>query len=380
MRRSFQLLSFAVSLVFLANPAFAQKKPKAKKAETSAAATWTDPVESEKSDKGPFTPKKADDEAPAPEPKSTHAPDKGRKRDKIDVFGQIIIGFGAAPQNSPTYEPGWKGTALGFMLGGRYDFSPAFSAGLRIPITTALVKETCMPVTCFGAGNGATLKSTVFGSPELMGEYRVSLSRLTTVPISFGVGIPVAQGDLGVYRQGSNAAFTNAYANQLGDATSGWRDSELFVPKHLPIVIGGGIRHERQDWELHGDLKFVALPALSTKVSDPDSTDPVNPGTYKIKAFALREVTTLGGTYNFLDKPLIFGGLDLAFVWSAIQPFVFEAAGANAKPTTLQAVLEPRVGARFGVVSPSIGYIAPLGGRLGAASDGGIRLRVDALF
>jgi len=76
----------------------------------------------------------------------------------------------------------------------------------------------------------------------------------------------------------------------------------------------------------------VALPALSTKVSDPDSTDPVNPGTYKIKSFALREVTTLGGTYNFLDKPLIFAGLDLAFVWSAIQPFVFERPAPTPSP------------------------------------------------
>jgi hypothetical protein len=380
MRRSFPLLSFAISLVFLANPAFAQKKPKAQKAEASAAATWTDPVENEKSDKGPFSPQKTEEGAPAGEPKNSHAPDKGRKRDKVDVFGQLVIGFGGAPQNSPSYEPGWKGTVLGFMLGGRYDFTPAFSAGLRIPLTTTLVKETCLAVTCFGAGNGQTLKSTVFGSPELMGEYRLSLSRLTTLPISFGVGIPVAQGDLGVYRQGSTPAFTNAYANQLADATSGWRDSELFVPKHLPIVIGAGIRHEHQDWELHGDLKFVALPALGTKVSDPASTDAANPGTYKINAFALREVTTLGGTYNFVDKPLIFAGLDLAIVWSALQPFVFEAAGANARPTTLQAVLEPRVGARFGKVAPSVGYIAPLGGRLGDAGDGGIRLRVDAFF
>jgi hypothetical protein len=369
MRRSFQLLSFAVSLVFLANPALAQKKPKSKKAEASAAATWTDPVESEKSDKGPFTPKKEGDETP-PEPKNTHAPDKGRTRDKIQAFGQIVIGFGAAPQNSPTYAPGPKGTAIGFQLGGRYDISPAFSAGLRIPLTMAMVKQS----------NGTTLKSTVFGSPELMGEYRVSLSRLTTVPIGFGLGVPVAQGDLGAYYSTHTAPFTNAYANQLADSTTGWRDSELFVPKHLPIIVGAGIRYEPHDWELHGDVKFVALPALSTKVGQPDSVDPVNPGTYKVNAFALREVTTLGGSYNFLDKPLIYAGLDLAIIWTPIEPFVFNAAGANAKPTSVQAVLEPRVGARFGHVSPSIGYIAPLGGRLGDAGDGGIRLRVDAFF
>jgi PST family polysaccharide transporter len=38
------------------------------------------------------------------------------------------------------------------------------------------------------------------------------------------------------------------------------------------------------------------------------------------------------------------------------------------------------IGARFGAVSPSVGYIAPLGGRLGGADDGGVRLNVSAFF
>jgi hypothetical protein len=374
MRRSFQLLSFAVSLVFLANTALAQKKPKAKKSEASAAATWTDPVEKEKSDEGPFKPKKAETEEPIVEPKAKRAPDKGRKRDKIQAFAQFIIGFGAAPQNHPGYGPGEKGTALGYQLGGRYDITPAFSGGLRIPLTTTMVTQP--------TNNNRKLTTTVWGSPELMGEYRISLGRLTSVPVSFGVGIPVAQGDYGIFRQPANQAFANAYANQLADATSGWRDSELFVPKHMPIVLGAGIRHEREDWEVHGDLKFIALPALSTKVADADNAgiDNTNPGFYKINSFAMREVTTLGGSYNFLSSPLIYAGLDLAIVWTPSQPFVFVASGPDAKPTTVQSVLEPRLGARFGHVSPSVGYIAPLGGRLGAANDGGIRLRIDAFF
>jgi hypothetical protein len=72
MRRSFQLVSFAVALVFSANTALAQKKPKDKKKEDdgpSAAATWTDPTDQEKSDKGPYTPRKDESDAPAPEPK-----------------------------------------------------------------------------------------------------------------------------------------------------------------------------------------------------------------------------------------------------------------------------------------------------------------------
>ena len=260
------------------------------------------------------------------------------------------------------------GTALGFQVGGRYDVTKEISVGLRVPLTTASVKQ----------ANGTSLSTTVFGAPELMGEYRVSLSKLTTIPISFGIGIPVAQGNPD--RTGTDTTgHQQAYVNSLADATSGWRDSELFQPKRLPIVLGGGIHHDRQDFELHGDVKLVLLPALSTKVFDA-SEDPPNPGTYELKSFALREVTTLGGSYNILRSPLLYAGLDLAVIWTPIHAFVFDATPAREKPTTVQAVLEPRVGARFGPVSPSIGYIAPLGGRLGGADDGGVRLNVSAFF
>ncbi len=363
--------ALALSLVFVANNALAQKKPKPNKQPDgpSAAATWTDPTDQEKSDKGPYTPHKEESGEPATEPKSARAADIGRKRDKLQVFGQIVIGFGRAPQNRPDYSPGNKGTAIGFQLGGRYDITPAFTGGLRVPITTATVKQP----------NGTNLSSTVFGAPELMGEYRLALNKLTTIPIAFGVGIPVAQGSADATGTDRDAQ-AKGYVNQLADATTGWRDSELFQPKHLPIVVGAGIHHDRHDWELHGDLKFVLLPALSTEVQTPASSDPANPGEYEINAFALSEVTTLGGSYNFLSNPLVYAGLDLAIVWSPIQTFVFNAAPATETPSTVQAVVEPRVGARFGAISPSVGYIAPLGGRLGEADDGGVRLRVDALF
>ena len=367
MRRSFTALSLAVSLVFLTTSAFAQKGKAAKKEAEgpSASATWTDPVETEKSDK-PETPEGQDD---APKPESKRAEDKGRKRDKLDLFAQFLIGFGKAPENNPSYTPGDQGTVLGFQLGGRYDITPAFSAGLRAALTTASVKQ---------VSNGKSTSTTAFGSPELFGEYRVALSRLTSVPIGFGVGIPVAQGTAD--RTNNDVALVAAgYVNSLADATTGWRDSELFQPKALPIVVSGGVRHERSDFELHADAKFVLMPALSTEVTDSVVEAPGS-GTYKINAFALREVTTLGGTYNFLDKPLLYAGLDFALIWTPIQTFEFESTQDVNGPSAVQAVLEPKVGARFGKVAPSVGYIAPLGGRLGSGDVGGVRLRVDVLL
>jgi len=370
MRRKFCLLA-AVSLVFFANGALAQKKGKAeKKADgPSASATWTDPTENEKSDKGPYAPHNEEGEEPAEEPKSKNAPDPGRKRDKIAAFGQLVIGFGKLPGENPSYDdaPSGKGTALGLQLGGRYDVSPALSVGLRVPLTTASVKQS----------NGKNQSTTAFGAPELFGEYRLALSRLTRVPVRFGIGIPIAQGEPDQTSL-DRPALAKDEVNRFADATTGWRDSELFQPKHLPIVLGAGIRHERRDWELHGDLKLVLLPALGTKVNR--AQDPSNTGSYQLNAFALREVTTLGGSYNFLDEPLIYGGLDFSLVWTPLQTFEFTSTQNVTEPSSVQAILEPKIGARFGAVSPSVGYMAPLGGRLGHTGVGGVRLRVDAYF
>jgi hypothetical protein len=378
------LVSLAVSFVFsLSFPdrALAQKKGQKEDDKPSAAATWSDPVESEKSDKGPFAPQtegeegdpeKADEKE---KPTAKNAPDRGRKRDKLVLFGQIIIGFGKAPRNKPDYAAGCvdsveascgKGTAIGFQLGGRYDITPAFTGGLRVPLTTATVRQE----------TGKSLATTAFGSPELMGEYRVSLSKLSTVPIEFGIGIPVAQGNPDATDTGDTAGQAKDTVNRLADATSGWRDSELFQPKRLPIVLGGGIRHERSAWEVHANAKFVLLPALSSDVSAPQLDLQPGTGEYKVNGFAMREVTTIGGTYNFLDSPVFWGGLDLAVIWTPIETFDFEAVNP-AEPSSVQAVLEPRVGVRFSRFEPSVGYIAPLGGRLGSADVGGIRLHLD---
>ena len=373
MLRTVTLVSLAVSLVFAASPALAQKKGKDEKKKDdkpSAAATWSDPVESEKSDKdAPFAEKTESDGEPKEKPESKrgkNAPDKGRTRDKIDIFGQIVIGFGKMPENNPAFSASVeKATAIGFQVGGRYDITPAFSGGLRIPITTATVRQL----------NGKSLGVTAFGAPELMGEYRVSLSKLTTVPIGFGVGIPVAQGNPDSTDDGDTAGRNKAVVNGVADAALGWRDGELFQPKRIPIIVGAGIRHERRDWEAHADAKFVLMPAINTDVANP--VYQMDDGTYKANAFAMREVTAIGATYNFLDSPIFWGGLDFSLVINPIQTFDFDPNADVNKPSIFQAVLEPRVGARFKRFEPSLGYIAPLGGRLSDADVGGVRLHLD---
>jgi hypothetical protein len=370
MRRTLTLatvtLATVVSLVFVANPALAAKKAKpGKKSDSGATAaqTWTDPTEKETSDKGPFTPQSKAEEPP-PAPKETKL-DPGRKRDKVVVFGDILIGFGKAPLPGPDIEgTSGKATAVTLQLGGQYDVSKAATFGLRIPWTTATVRQS----------NGKNLAANAFGAPELFGEYRIGLSRLTTVPITFGIGIPLAQGTMDV-TSNDGAAASRGVVNRMADAASGWRDSELFQSKHLPLVVGGGIRHERRDFELHAHAKFVFLPALSKTIANPGREGLL--GTYESNSVALREVTTLGGSYDFLSDPRVYASLELAVVWSPIDAVEFAHTAAVTLPSRLQAVLLPRVGARFGRISPSVGYVAPLGGHLGGAGVGGLDLHLD---
>jgi hypothetical protein len=364
----FCLASLAVALQ--SHDALAQKKGKggAKPKGPSAEETWTDPIEKEQSDKGPYAPQSPKDEAPKPEPEKPKPQDPGRTRDKLSAFAQLLIGFGSAPLNTPDNAYTGKGTALGIMLGGRYDVMPQLSVGLRVPVTTASVRQT----------DGKNLSSTAWGSPELLGEYRVKLNKFSSIPIGLGIGIPVAQGNPDLTNTADTEGAIKRTVNQLADATSGWLDSELFQPKRMPLVLSGGFHHERRAWEVHADAKFVMLPALNTDVANTIPAE-VLPGTgeYVANSFALREVTVLGGSVNFFDAPLFYGGLDLALVWTPIETFEFEPTSETNKPSALQAVLEPKLGVRFKYLTPSVAYVAPLGGRLGSGDVGGVRLKLE---
>lgn len=361
------LASLTLAFVLIAPDALAQKKGKAAQPKgPSAAETWTDPIEKEQSEKGPYAPQSPNEAEVAPQPDKPKPKDPGRERDKLVMFGQLLIGFGEAPLNNPDYSPTGKGTVLGIQLGGRYDITPAFSLGLRAALTTASVRQT----------DGQQLSTTAWGSPEIFGEYRIKLDKLSSIPIGLGFGIPVAQGNPDRSNRADTAGTAQDTVNRLADATSGWLDSQLFQPKRMPIVVGAGFHHERRDWELHADARFVLLPALNTDVANPEE-EPLGTGHYVVNSFAMRQVTLLGGSYNFIDQPRFYGGLDLGLIWTPIETFDFEPTDETNKPSAFQAVLEPKLAVRFKYLTPSVGYIAPLGGRLGSGGVGGVRLKLE---
>jgi hypothetical protein len=91
-------------------------------------------------------------------------------------------------------------------------------------------------------------------------------------------------------------------------------------------------------------------------------------------------VTSAGIAYEFLARPKVFVGLDGWLAYNAINAVEFKSAMDATPPTRFQVVVEPRIGARFGKIAPSIGYIFPIGGRLADSSSSGLELHCDFGF
>jgi hypothetical protein len=347
-----------------------------KKAEDKTAVSMDsglDPALKEQSEPGPFAPKGKTGELAENEKNEEEKKEvvKARPRDKRIVFGDFLLGFGRAPSPGPASQnldrtP--KATLFGVVAGAAFDLSKTFTLGVRVPWSTASLQR--------AAG---TQSSMAFGSPEIVGEVRKPLSELTTLPIFFGVGAPLAQGEPDPSQTDLNAGI-KADVNRLADADSGWREGELYAPKRLPLVLGVGIQYARRALEFHAYTKLAAgINVGKGTIRDPQ-TFGAGPqfGRLVVHALSLRNVTLAGITYDLVSKPVIWVGLDAWLVYNPIEPIQFKSGATP--PTKLQLVAEPRLGARFGKLRPSFGFLLPIGGRLADTASTGLSLRVDYAF
>jgi len=289
---------------------------------------------------------------------------KKRTRSQTGAFGNVLIGFGQAPVPGPDAdETTGRTTSATFMAGGYYDLSPEFTLSARLPWTVGSARQF----------NGDRVSVQALGALQVMGEYRMTLSPFTRLPIFFGLALPTAQGGYS-----DTSGVRQMQLNAMADAASGYRDPELFGPKRLPLIFGVGLDYQRKALSLRAATKFV----LGAKVAGELRTtqDPTGAGTYELKSVTFRNVTSGGLAYELLDNPKLYGALDSWVAYSAVDAVEFKSASGASGPTRFQVVFEPRVGAHFAKFSPSIGYIFPIGGRLADSSSTGLELHCDVAF
>jgi hypothetical protein len=367
------LVSILASSVAVAAPGKGKGKgKKAKEKEVPAGPNMdsNDPVYKEESDEGRYAPKGVTGELKAKEEAQAKAKVRPKKyvpppRDPFVVFGDIVLGFGKSPKPGPDVAgETTDATLLALSVGAAYDLFPRFTAGVRVPWTTASME--------LESGVDSE-QEMAFGSPIVFTEYRAPLSRVTTLPILFAIGIPIAQGDPDP-NAADEVARRRGTVNLLADAAQGWRDSELYGVKRLPIVFGLGVRHVAEGFEFHAYDKLVVGIDTGTKLLP--ATYPE--GNLVIEKASLRNVTLVGFTYDLIDKPVLWAGLEAWLAYTPIQPIDFESSATD--PTPLQFVAEPRAGARFGKFRPSLGLVFPIGGRLADSGISGVRVHVDYAF
>lgn len=338
-----------------------------------------DPALTETAEEGEFTPgkhkkeKKAEADAEIGAEAEAKPAEPEKKEPKvakktIGVFAEGLIGFGKAPVPGPPNAADTgsndsttgSATSFAFMLGGHYDFTPAFRLMLRVPWTIGNVKS---------AGNTASVNA--LGVPELAARLRLSDPGDTEWAVRLGVGVPIAQGNPDPNDARDAGGRGQANLQRVADAANGYHDPELYTMHRIPISPALLLTHHAGKLRLGGEFKGVFMVKVGGDVQ------PGTSGVGTLSAPGLAWSLLLGGNATYEVFSHFHAGL-----WAWARYGFTDAVEYNSSaesPTRLQIVLEPRVLAQFGRVVPSIGFVAPIGGPLGGDIYG-LRVHVDVIF
>ncbi len=276
----------------------------------------------------------------------------------------LLFGFGEAPVPGPTEARAPSATAISLRAGVSYAVSQEITLGLDLPWSTASYEDT----------SGALDESSnALGNPMLRLSYRLAAGSWL-IPLRFGVGIPVAQGEPDP-SSNDTARVAQTQLQLVTDATRGLREGEYYAVGRLPVSLGAGVERRSSLYELTGRQTLLIMPKLSGEISEAGA---LGPGTAEISSMALRSVTEVAFDLWFIEQ--LAAGLHLWFVYDAITAVKYEPDRDVTQPSPAQFVLEPRLRGRLDPVTLQLGYVVPLGGQLGDAGISGVRLAAEAAF
>jgi hypothetical protein len=275
------------------------------------------------------------------------------------VFVEALVGFGKPPLPGPELVVGDSrpdSTSYGFLIGAHFDVSTSLRLQLRVPWTTGKLDDRSV---------------SALGVPELAGRLALGKPGPTAMALRLGIGIPIAQGNPDYRSTEDPQGAEQGILQRVASAANGWRDPELYEPKRLPVSPAFVIRYKKKKLLLGGEAKAVLLVKTGGEVQAEDADG----GTYTLSSVGI--IGFLGGdaAYDLLGKKYV--GLRAWLAWRMSEPYDFESSATP--PTPFQFVIEPRIFAKFGIITPSLGFLVPIGGQLGGEING-IRLHVNAEF
>lgn len=320
-----------------------------------------DPVDTETSEQGPYSPGAAkENEAGAEE----DAPDLLSTEKPFEVSGDLFFGFGEASLPGPTALRAPSATSISIVANAWYTVQPNLRLGLSLPWATASFEDT---------PNAIDESANALGNPMLRLEYRLQASRVL-IPLRFGVGIPVGQGEPDITST-DTPKRAQAQVHAITDAARGLREGEYYAVGRMPVTLSAGAQYQKSAFHAEAFQTFLVMPKIRGDINQADA----NPGgTYSINTLALRSVTEAQAGYWVIPE----AGLALAgwLAYDAIEAIEFEANTDVTPASRLHGVIEPKLQGRLSGVDLGLGYVLPLGGSLSDGDISGLRLSAKAHF
>jgi hypothetical protein len=156
-------------------------------------------------------------------------------------------------------------------------------------------------------------------------------------------------------------------------------DDALFASHRFGIIPGARLRFRSGAIDVGGFLKVPILIRAGGEDPRNDPNRPVDVPEYKLNSTVIEVVA--GGSFFY---GILASKLDIGLrAWAAAltSEFIEASLPGTTGPDKVQLELEPQVRGQFGPVRPAIGYLAPIGGRLGGdQATKGLRIDLGVVF
>jgi hypothetical protein len=340
-------------------------------AQTPPAAAKPDDAGKEKpvdDSEGPFAPKgktgKLKEVTPSADAKAEEGPAPSPVEKPGMVGMDIVYGFGSHTEGpDDTFDM----TVASFVLGFAYQVTPAVGLRLRLPFATGKITEP----------GQAGYNSATFGNVEIAGNYTVDMGPRTKLPIELAFTPPTSNGDRNGGPDAEGVAKVRHYrVNTAAQVARGMEDDALFAPHRFGIIPGARLRFHSASIDTGAFLKVPIL--IRAGGEDPRPTVAGHPD-LKINSAVIE--TVVGGQFFYA---VAANKIDLGLrAWVAFMSneFIDATLPGGTPPDKLQFVLEPQARGSFGPMRVGLGFIWPIGGRLGGdTSADGLRIDLGAVF
>jgi hypothetical protein len=261
-------------------------------------------------------------------------------------------------------------SVVSFLLGGSYQVTPSFGVRLRLPFATGKITHIGNEATRFEQ-LGEGYNSTAFGNIELAGVYTLHLAPTTKIPLELGFAVPTASGDR--FPPPDDQGRGRHYRiNAAAQASRGMEEDALFAPHRIGIVPKGSIVYKGGAIDAGG---FVKVPILVKAGGESVPPTPVGQSGFALNSTVIQAV--IGGDFHYgiVDNKVDFGARAWATILSNEYYDIIYSGGTVTPPSKFQFVFEPQVRVHIASVQAALGFIWPLGGRLGGDQQvNGIRL------